>query len=376
MAPLHWGLKKGRQSAESVGCHGAAQNPLSSALLRCPRCEGKTHDLFYQSTYSTRAGSRRLWGCSECGQCLSERRGTAFFNLKTAEDEVCRSIDAMLRGDTQTSTSRTRRHGRDTLRRWRRRAAPCARAVDSDFVTDLCVTDLELDEQWSFAGWKKAEFAESSERGEAWWHKAMARESRLLVEHFVSPRTTEAAEMLVNPSFDRLALGCLPRVSSDGYDAYTKPLSEQVRALRVYPLWWALTRKGKPGWPPKPQSIPDPGLLYGQVVKEREGRKIVKVEKRLALGPPSTELAFVSTSLLERQNGAARSRNRYLVRKTYAFAKTVLYMDDQCEVYKTFYNFCRKHRGLKGETPSMRHGLTDHVWTVAEVLGYRSAAPG
>ena len=50
-------------------------------------------------------------------------------------------------------------------------------------------------------------------------------------------------------------------------------------------------------------------------------------------------------------------------------------MDDQCEVDKTFYNFCRKHRGLRGETPAMRHGITDHVWSVAEVLGYRSAAP-
>src|SRR5438874_2647091 len=80
------------------------------------------------------------------------------------------------------STAQTRRHRRDTLRRWRRRAAPRARAVDEDFVTDLRVRDLELDEQWSFAGRKKAEFAESSERGEAWWHKGFARESRLLVE--------------------------------------------------------------------------------------------------------------------------------------------------------------------------------------------------
>jgi hypothetical protein len=102
---------------------------------------------------------------------------------------------------------------------------------------------------------------------------------------------------------------------------------------------------------------------------------VVKVEKRLVLGPPSTSLAFISTSLLERQNGTARSRSRYLVRKTCAFAKSVPDMDDQCEVDKTFYNFCRKHRGLKGETPAMRQGITDHVWTVAEVLGYRSASP-
>jgi len=288
--------------------------------------------------------------------------------------EVARSLDAMLRGDTQTSTAHTRRHRRETLRRWRRRAAPCARAVDADFVTDLTVRDLELDEQWSFAGQKKAPFADRAERGEAWWHKSMARESRLLVEQFVSPRTTEAAEMLVHQSFDRLAAGCLPRVSSDGYDAYTQPLTEQVRAVTVYPLQWALM-KGRAGRPPKPKTIPDPALVYGQVEKTREGRKVVKVEKKLVLGSPATELAYISTSLLERQNGTARSRNRYLVRKTYAFAKTVPYMDDQCEVDKTFYNFCRRHRGLKGQTPAMRQGIADHVWSVAEVLGYRSAVP-
>lgn len=343
--------------------------------LRCPHCRGQARDLFYHSTYQTRDGPRLLWQCEECGKCLSERRGTAFFNLKTPEMEVCRSVDAMLRGDTQTSTAQTRRHRRDTLRRWRRRAAPCARAVDRDFVTALKVEDLELDEQWSFAGCKKAPFADSSQRGEAWWHKAMARESRLLVEQFVSPRTSEAAEMLVNRSFDRLAAGCLPRVSSDGYDAYTQPLSEQVRAVTLYPLWWALTKKGKPGRPPQPKQVPDPALVYGQVVKEREGRRVVKVEKRLVLGPPTTELEHISTSLLERQNGTARSRNRYLVRKTYAFAKRVEYMDDQCEVDKTFYNFCRQHRGLKGETPAMRQGITDHVWGIDEVLSYRSAVP-
>lgn len=167
--------------------------------LRCPHCGGRAQGLLYHSTYSTRDGPRRLWQCGECGRCLSERRGTAFFNLKTSEAEVCRSLDAMLRGDTLTSTANTRCHRRDTLRRWRRRAAPRARAVDEEFVTDLKVRDLELGEQWLFAGCKKAPFADNSERGEAWWHKAMARESRLLVEQFVSPRTTEAAEMPVQP---------------------------------------------------------------------------------------------------------------------------------------------------------------------------------
>jgi hypothetical protein len=161
-------------------------------------------------------------------------------------------------------------------------------------------------------------------------------------------------------------------VSSDGYPAYTQPSSERVRAVTVYPRWWALVKKGKPGRPP-PKTIPDPALVYGQVVKQREGKRVVQVEKKLVRGPPATDLASISTSLPERQNGTARSRNRYLVRKTSAFAKTVPYVDDQCEVDKTCYNFCRQHRGLKGETPARRQGITDHVWSVAEVLSYRSA---
>jgi len=68
--------------------------------LRCPHCGGQARDLFYHSTYRTRDGPRRLWQCGGCGRWLSERRGTAFFNLKTPEAEVCRSLDAMLKGET------------------------------------------------------------------------------------------------------------------------------------------------------------------------------------------------------------------------------------------------------------------------------------
>ena len=96
------------------------------------------------------------------------------------------------------------------------------------------------------------------------------------------------------------ARGCLPRVSSDGYDAYTQALSEQVKAVTLYPLQWALT---------------------------------------------------------------------------YAFAKKVESMDDQCAGDKTCSNFCRKHRGLKGETLAMRQGITDHIWRIDEVSHYRSAVP-
>jgi hypothetical protein len=32
------------------------------------------------------------------------------------------------------------------------------------------------------------------------------------------------------------------------------------------------------------------------------------------------------------------------------------------------YNFCRKHMSLKGQTPAMAAEITDHVWTLDEMI--------
>jgi hypothetical protein len=42
-------------------------------------------------------------------------------------------------------------------------------------------------------------------------------------------------------------------------------------------------------------------------------------------------------------------------------------------LYFVFYNFVRIHRTLR-VTPAMAAGLTDHVWTTAELLSYRVPA--
>ncbi len=70
---------------------------LPPPRLRCPVCGAIAHHLFYHSTYITRDGPRSLFKCKLCGKCLSERRGTAFFNLKTPEREVTSCLNSMTR---------------------------------------------------------------------------------------------------------------------------------------------------------------------------------------------------------------------------------------------------------------------------------------
>jgi hypothetical protein len=37
-------------------------------------------------------------------------------------------------------------------------------------------------------------------------------------------------------------------------------------------------------------------------------------------------------------------------------------------IFIAYYNFARKHETLKGNSPAMASGLTDHVWSVKELL--------
>jgi hypothetical protein len=37
-------------------------------------------------------------------------------------------------------------------------------------------------------------------------------------------------------------------------------------------------------------------------------------------------------------------------------------------LFVAWYNLCRKHEALKGATPAMASKLTDHVWTIRELI--------
>jgi hypothetical protein len=85
------------------------------------------------------------------------------------------------------------------------------------------------------------------------------------------------------------------------------------------------------------------------------------------------DLAHISTSFVEGSNLNVRMHLRHSTRLTNAFSKKLSHLKAAVDICMTWYNFCRVHQPLR-VTPAMEAGITDHIWSVAELVGFGEAA--
>lgn len=93
--------------------------------------------------------------------------------------------------------------------------------------------------------------------------------------------------------------------------------------------------------------------------------KCVGCERKTVMGQPDPD--YISTSYVERQNLTMRMGMRRFTRLTNAFSKKVENHAYQVALHFMHYNFCRIHKTLR-VTPAMEAGVTDHVWTIEEII--------
>jgi IS1 family transposase len=111
---------------------------------------------------------------------------------------------------------------------------------------------------------------------------------------------------------------------------------------------------------------------YGNV-QDESGRysppKCIQTATKLVNGSP--DMTKVSTSYIERQNLTMRMSMRRLTRLTNAFSKKIENLEYAVALHFMYYNFARPHKTLTKpypKTPAMAAGLTDHIWTVEEIV--------
>jgi len=214
--------------------------------------------------------------------------------------------------------------------------------------------------------------------GEVWIGIAFATEYRLMLSFMIGAPEAALAGHLIADTEARLRKDSWPVWVSDGLDAYGEALKDRHCIMQYYP------RTGKPGRPRRPKLVACPELRYGQVVKQRdEKHRVIGICKRSRYG--DVPLEKISTVYIERHNLTLRHENRRLTRKTIAFSKKVTPLRAQMFIYQGCYNFVRPHRALKlpladdnstarnwqSRTPAMAAGLSDHIWSLRELMSLK-----
>jgi hypothetical protein len=185
-----------------------------------------------------------------------------------------------------------------------------------------------------------------------------------------------------------LAPGCIPLCLTDGFKDYATAL------LTHFGCWVQPPRRQPHGPTPKPRWMPRPALLYAQVVKQYRRRRVVRVRHRVVFGTLARVtwvLAAtgwqINTAFIERVNGAIRQHVAAVGRRVITLCKNQEGVRHQLALYHGYDNFCLPHTSLRRAlpqplptngtgsarrwqpcTPAMAAGLTDHVWSLKEVL--------
>ena len=134
-----------------------------------------------------------------------------------------------------------------------------------------------------------------------------------------------------------------------------------------------------------------PELHIGTVIKRTEKKRVVEITRRMTHGllAQAEKLLLLShggmslnTAFIERLNGTFRERLASLTRKSRHAARRLRALETGMYLIGCSYNFCFAHHELSKAshvgspcTPAMAAGLTNHVWSIFELLSYRIALP-
>ena len=258
-------------------------------------------------------------------------------------------ITALAEGNSIRSIERMTGIHRDTVMRLGvRMGEGCAAVMDSK-MQNLNCNLIQMDEIWGFVG-KKQKNASNAEQfaglGDVWTWVAIDVESRMVPSYLVGKRDGYHADTFVSDLASRL--NNRPQISSDGLAAYPDAVERGFGAE----------------------------VDYGQVVKvygaanvadqrRYSPAKLVSVTKKAVAGNP--DAALISTSYIERQNLTMRMHMRRLTRLTNGFSKKIENFRAAVGLHFGYYNFVRVHKSLRC-TPAMAGGVTDHIWTVPELM--------
>jgi IS1 family transposase len=342
-------------------------------------------------------GPWRQFQCTACQGYFPEHHGTLFHGKQVAVELIVRVLTCLAEGLGIRATARVFEVAPNTVLHWLVEAAEQLQAFTSYFLCEVHVQQVQLDELYAVLSavqdgkMSEDEAIHCLSRSPHWVWTAIDPQSKLLLAIAVGERTLAMAQRVVHHVAQVLAPDCAPLFVTDGFREY------MTAVLTHYGHWVQLVRRRAQGPSPKLRWMPLPELLYAQVVKTTRRRRLVDVKPRMVFGTIEAANHVLSplgwqinTSFIERLNLSLRQHVAAIGRRTSTLCKGEDGLRQQLALYHVYYNFVLPHASLRQPlaepvrthgtgsaklwrpcTPALAAGLTDHVWTLQEVLLYR-----
>ena len=326
-----------------------------------------------QGNIGIHSQKKQRYRCTTCRKTCAATRGTALYRLHHPVELMVLVVTLLCHGCPTQAIVAAFDLDERTVAAWLHRAGGHAARVHAAVVETGQVDQGQV---------QVDEICVTVRRGRIWQAMALAVPSRLWLGGDLSPARDGA---LVTATLRRVA-ACAARtallICVDGFAAY-------VGAVRT--VFRVALRTGLPG---RPRLVLPETVLLAQVVKSHQGRRLVDVTRRVVFGTAEAVAdaiaatrggTQINTSYIERLNATFRAALAPLTRRGRRLAHGAALLTSGMWLVGTTYNFCWPHASLRlrawGErtwqerTPAMAAGLTEHIWTMEDLLRYRVLPP-
>jgi len=262
------------------------------------------------------------------------------------EEKRAQVVRALVEGNSVRSTCRITGVAKGTILSLLTDLGTACAEYHNEHVRAVTTRRIQADEVWSFCGAKMKNATEDKVAqgwGDVWTWVALDADSKLIVSYLVGQRGAYWADKFLKDVASRVSNRV--QLTTDGHHVYVDAVERAFGAEVDYAMLIKLY-----GNPAAPETRYSPGECIGTEMKVIMGAE-----------------RYISTSYVERSNLSLRMGNRRFTRLTNAFSKKRSNHAHMVAIFYAYYNFCRVHKTLR-VTPAMEAGLSDHVWTMEELV--------
>jgi IS1 family transposase len=261
-----------------------------------------------------------------------------------------RIVSALCEGNSIRATSRLTSVDKNAVMNLALRVGEGCAHLHSKLVRGLSSYVVQCDETWSFIAKKEARCDPSkdpAEWGDVYSFLAIDSTAKIVISFHVGKRDQASTDTFIADLRARLRV--VPHITTDGWRPYVSAVGESFTGCADFGQVAKNYRTG---------SSRGPDHRY-------EPARDPFITKTPIMGSP--DMAKLSTSHVERLNLTMRHTVGRTRRLCLAFSKTLRGHHAAMALGVMAYNFTKIHSAL-GMTPAMAVGLTDHPWTIGELL--------